>query len=77
MNPYILNSSLRVYGGAIKTDLITSDIVDLYLEDAWKIFEKAKALNMVNSHIINSLLYVHVSALKEDNIEGLVLPLFE
>lgn len=32
---------------------------------------------MVDVHIINSLLFVHVNALKEDDVDGLVLPLYE
>ncbi|EGR33964.1 pentatricopeptide repeat domain protein [Ichthyophthirius multifiliis] len=77
LNQYILNSSLKVYSGAIKTDLMTSELIDIYLNDSWKIFEKAKELNMVNVYIINSLLYVHVAAIKDDKIDGLVLPLYD
>ena len=56
---------------------MTTELVDAYLLDAWKIFEKAKELNFVNIHSINSLLYVHVAGLKDDKIEGLILPLFD
>ena len=31
---------------------------------------------MVDVHVVNALLEVHVKALREDEIDGLILPLF-
>lgn len=32
---------------------------------------------MVDIHIVNSLLNVHVKAQKDDDVDGLILPLYE
>lgn len=77
MNKYILNQAIRVYSGVVKADYMTTDLVDMYIADAWKLFEHAVAEGLVDIHIINSLLDVHVKAAKESEIDGLVLPLFE
>ncbi|EAR87412.2 PPR domain protein (macronuclear) [Tetrahymena thermophila SB210] len=77
MNKYILNSAIKVYGGVVKSDYMTNDLIDIYIKDAWKLFERAVKENMVDVHIINSLLDVHVKALREDDVDGLILPLYE
>lgn len=41
MNKYILNSAIKVYGGVIKSDYMTNDLMEIYLKDAWKLFERA------------------------------------
>lgn len=77
MNKYILNAAIKVYGGVVKSEYMTNDLIDIYVKDAWKLFETAVNLKLVDVFILNSLLSVHVKALREEEIDGLVLPLYE
>lgn len=41
MNKYILTAAIKVYGGVVKSEYMTNDLIDIYIKDAWKLFEKA------------------------------------
>lgn len=65
MNKYILTAAIKVYAGVVKSEYMTTDLIDLYIKDAWNLFERAVKEDMVDVNVINSLLLVHVKALKE------------
>ena len=68
---------LRTYAGACTLGPLNNSQIDLYISDAWKLLDIIKNENMININILNSFLFIHVKALKSDQIEGLVLPLYE
>lgn len=62
LNKYLYNGLLRVYGGAFKNSpKISNELRELYIKDAWNIFENMQVIDKVevNTHLLNSLVYVH------------------
>ena len=53
--------------------------IDIYIKDAWELFEQMKEDPEVeiNNHILNSLLLLHCNAIRTEEIEAYVLPLYE
>jgi pentatricopeptide repeat protein len=79
---------LETYATAVAKDFVPEHLVKLYVQDGWDMFNKALALDtqrnlespgkdkLVTAQVINSLLLLHVRALKVKDAEELVLPLY-
>lgn len=67
---------MEVYANAYEhTKEVTKDS---YIEDAWELFKQYKEQGFkVNTLILNNLLSVHTKAHRNDQVEGLVIPLYE
>ena len=53
------------------------DAKDVFIKESWELFKQCEAQNCVDTLVVNSLLSVHTKAYREDQVEGLVLPLYE
>lgn len=51
--------------------------MNLIIQDSWKLFHIIEQKGEVNSFILNAMLSIHAKALKIEELEGLVLPLFD
>ncbi len=47
-NKYIYNQMLRVYAGACQLSDMREETIDLYLKDAWALFEQIRSENLLN-----------------------------
>ena len=79
LTPYHYKGLLRTYAGACKIPQLSKDTKDLYIKDAWKLFEQMQTVDKipVNVHILNSLMLVHTNAIEPQQLEDFVLPLYE
>ena len=70
MNKYIYNGLIRVYGGAFEMQNVGEDLREMYLKDAWTLFENMQAIDRipVNTVVLNSLLYTHCKAVDIERI---------
>lgn len=76
---YHYNGLLRTYAGACKIPRISEETKQVYISDAWKLFEQMQTVDNlpVNVHVLNSLMKVHTNALDTKRLENFVLPLYE
>ena len=76
---YHYKGLLRTYAGACKIPGLSQDTKNLYINDAWKLFEQMQTVEKlpVNIHILNSLMLVHSNAIEVQKLEDFVLPLYE
>jgi hypothetical protein len=75
-NKYIYNALMRCYAAGCSLPHLPVETVDLFVEDAWRLLEEVGKANMIDTTILNNFLLIFVTALRTDEIEGLVLPLF-
>lgn len=74
----IYDGLIRTYAGACKAAGTTEKQIDAYINDAWMLLAQLEEKNMkVNINILNGLILLHGNALREADVEGKVLPLFE
>lgn len=73
------NGLIRTYASAAAVRLVKEDHVDMYIKDSWDLFEQLKNNPdaEVNIHILNSLLLLHTNALRVEELDANVLPLYE
>jgi len=78
MNSHIYNQLIRVYTGACKVANVQDVHVEQYCADAWALFEQVQEVKdcEVSVELLNSLLQLHVVAVKPSLIEAKVLPLY-
>jgi len=76
---YVFNGLLRTYAGAAAVRQVKEEHVDMYIKDAWKLFEQIKSSEHaeVNINILNSILLIHTNALRVEELDANVLPLYE
>ena len=78
MNSNIFNQLIRVYAGACKVPGVREDHVDMYCEDAWKLYQQMLEMpgpeSEVNLQVLNSMLELYCHALKPRELEAKVLP---
>ena len=76
MNENIFNQLIRVYAGACRVQGVLDEHVDSYCADAWQLYEQMSQMPDVeiNVQILNSLTYLHVQAVKPQEIEAKILP---
>mmetsp|Transcript_14056 Transcript_14056/g.23876 ORF Transcript_14056/g.23876 Transcript_14056/m.23876 type:complete len:255 (-) Transcript_14056:272-1036(-) len=79
MTEHSYNGLIRTYAGAAAVHRVKEKHVDIYIKDSWDLFEQMKENPEVkiNNHILNSLLLLHCNALRTEEIEAYVLPLYE
>ena len=78
-NENTYNQLIRVYAGAVKVPNTKHEHVQLFINDAWNlmdIIEKNHNLEM-NIHILNSMVLLYANALRVEELEAKVLPLFD
>ena len=81
MTEHIYNELIRVYANACTLDAVPEKHIDMYVKDAFELFkyiEKGKVEGVdVNIHILNSLTFLFTQALRPEDLEANVLPLYE
>jgi len=79
VNTHVYNGLIRTYASAAAVRFVKEDHVDMYIKDAWELFEQLKQNPdaEVNIHILNSLLLLHTNALRVEELDANVLPLYE
>lgn len=82
MTEHVYNELIRVYAGACRLPHVPEKEVDMYLEDAMALFrtierdEKNEGVE-VNIQILNSLVSLFAAALRPEEVETKILPLYE
>ena len=71
LSVYLYNGLLRTYAGACGLDFISEEVRELYIKDAWRLFEQLQNVDkiQVNINILNSLLLVHTKSYDIAQIE--------
>ena len=79
MTEHVYNGLIKTYAGAAAVRGVKEEHVDLYIKDALALFEQLKKEKHleVNGHILNSLVELHVNALRTDELDANILPLYE
>jgi len=81
MTEHVYNELLRVYANACLKDSVPEAHIDMYVKDAFELFktvEKGEEAGVeVNVHLLNSLTYLFANALRPEQLEAEVLPLYE
>lgn len=78
MNEYVCNGLIRTFAGAARIPYVKSEHLVEYLKDAWNIFGFMEKNEMkISVQILDSLLEVHCIMHKTEEVDGLVLPLYE
>jgi predicted nucleotidyltransferase len=77
MSPFIYNGLLKTYSAAVKIDDVREDHIDQWIEDAWELMERIEADGYkFNSEILNTMVLLHCNALRGEDLETKVLPLY-
>ena len=78
MTEHVYNELIRTYAGACLVPDVEEKHVDMYVKDAFDLFHNLLKDSLEpNIHILNSLVYLHACALRPEQLEAEVLPLFE
>jgi hypothetical protein len=81
MTEHIYNELLRVYANACLKDSVPEAHIDLYVKDAFELFKTVERGDEpgvdVNIHLLNSLTFLFANALRPEQLEADVLPLYE
>jgi hypothetical protein len=81
MTEHAYNELIRVYANACTKDSAPEAHIDMYVKDAFELFkstEKGQEEGVeVNIHILNSLTFLFTNALRPEQLESEVLPLYE
>jgi hypothetical protein len=80
MTEHVYNELIRVYAGACTLEDVQEKHIDMYLKDAMELFktlEKGESGTEVNIQILNSLVLLYANALRPEELEAEVLPLYE
>jgi hypothetical protein len=71
------NELIRVYAGACLKENVMEKHVEMYINDAWSLFETLQKDGLdININILNSMTYLYVNALRPEELEARVLPLY-
>ena len=68
-----------MYAEAINIPLTKHEHVEMYIRDAWNLFELVeKKQNLeINPHLLNAMVLIYANALRPEELEAKVLPLFD
>lgn len=66
---------LHTYSEACKD--ATESAKDVFIRESWELFRQCEEKGLVNNNIVNNLLLVHTKAYRENEAEGLVLPVYQ
>lgn len=79
INEHVYNGLIRTYAGAAAQREVKEEHIDLYIKDAWALFDqlKAQANVPVNGYILNSLLMMHTVCFRVEELDAKVLPLYD
>ena len=78
INQYICNGLIRTYSGAAKIPYVKLEHLEEYLKDSWNIISFMEKNNIdISVNILDSLLEVHCIMHKIEDVDGLILPLYE
>lgn len=78
MTEHIYNELIRTYAGACQIEHVREEHIDMYIKDTWELFETMqKDGTDINVNILNSMVYLYSSALRPDDMEAHVLPLYD
>ena len=78
-NEHIFNQLIKVYAGAVTVAGTKHEHVQMYIKDAWAIFELVEKNPKIamNANILNQMVTLYAGALKPEELEAKVLPLFD
>ena len=76
---HVYNGLIRTYAGAAGLRNVKEEHIELYIKDSWALFDQLRQNPdaEVNIQILNSLLYLHTNALRPEELDANVLPLYE
>lgn len=79
MTSHVYNGLIRTYAGAAGIRHMKESHIDQYLKDSWDLFEQLRQNPdaEVNIQILNSLTFLHCQALRVEELDSKVLPLYE
>lgn len=78
MTEHVYNELIRTYAGACKIDHVREEHIDLYIKDAFQLYKTMESEGLeVNIQILNSLVLLYANALRPEQLEAEVLPLFD
>ena len=78
-NEHTYNQLIKVYAGAVALPNVLHEHIDMYIRDAWILFDQVeKKQNLeVNTHLLNSMVLLYANALRPEELEAKVFPLFD
>lgn len=56
---------------------IAEETVDLFIADSWRLLDEISKRKLVNVNILNSFMLIFMQAVRTEQIDGLVLPLYK
>ena len=79
LTEHVYNGLIRTYAGAAAVRQVKESHVDMYIKDSWELFEQLNndPNTKVNINILNSLLLLHANALRVEELDANVLPLYQ
>lgn len=79
MTEHVYNGLIRTYAGAAAVWHVKEEHIDMYIKDSHELFKQLEKSpdTKVNIHILNSLLLLHTNALRVEELDSYVLPLYE
>ena len=78
MTVHVYNGLIKTYAGAAAVRGVKEEHVDMYIKDAMELYDQMQKDGIEpNSHILNSLLELHANALRVDELDARILPLYE
>lgn len=77
INQHIYNGLIRTLASAT-TIGVREEHVEEWIQDAWNLFHKVQEEGyQVNVQLLNTMLYLHTKAVREEELETRVLPLYK
>lgn len=78
LTEHAYNGLIKTYAGAAAQWNVKEEHIDQYLNDALKLFEQSRESGIKpNVIMLNSLVHLHCNALRVDELDANVLPLYE
>jgi len=78
MTEHVYNELIRTYANACLENKIKEEHVDMYIKDAWELVKSMEKYGLEpNIHILNSLLFLYCNAVRAEEMEAKVLPLYD
>ncbi len=74
---HVYDGLIKTYAGACKAAGVAEHDIDTYIKDAWVLFRQMESRGVkVQASTLNSMLLLHVNALRDAEAEGQIMPLF-
>ena len=79
MTEHVYNGLIRTYAGAAAVRHVKEEHIDMYIKDSWELFQQLEQNPdaKVNIYVLNSLLLLHTNALRVEELDSNILPLYE